>query len=106
MSPDAEAAAVDPGAADTLNWVGAGERDRIADLPFTRSTALCTVRASCADDKGNRTDGISCAGIILRVVPRTVHADGRQEPTAVTERSGQKAVEAIKALENSLGWQP
>jgi len=77
VSPDAEAAAVDPGAADTLNWVGAGERDRIADLPFTRSRASCTVRASCTNDTRHRTESTRCVGIIKNIVPRNVPR-GRQ----------------------------
>jgi len=65
---------VDPGAsrAETPSYLGAGERDRTADLPFTRSTAPCAVRASCTDGDGHRTDSTRCAGIIRRAVPRTV----------------------------------
>jgi hypothetical protein len=57
--------------------LGAGERIRTADLPFTRSVLTGSARASCTDDTGNRTDGTSCAGIILRVVPRTVPRERR-----------------------------
>ena len=52
--------------------LGAGERDRAADLPFTRSVLIGCIRASCTDGTGDRTDSTDCAGIILRVVPRTV----------------------------------
>jgi hypothetical protein len=43
-----------------------------ADLPFTRSTASCNIRATCTDDTDHCTDSTRCAGIIRRVVPRTV----------------------------------
>jgi poly(3-hydroxyalkanoate) depolymerase len=56
----------------TVADLGAGERDRTADLPFTRTTTQCTVRASCNDGTRHRTDGTRCAGIIRRGVPRTV----------------------------------
>jgi hypothetical protein len=36
-----------------------------------RSTAQCTVRASCTDDTGHRTDDARCTGIIWRAGPRT-----------------------------------
>jgi hypothetical protein len=49
-----------------------GERDRTADLPFTRSTAPCAVRASCSDSTRHRTDGARCAGSIQSAVPRNV----------------------------------
>src|SRR2546423_652867 len=62
----------------TPSDLGAGERIRTADLPFTRSTAPCNERASCTDGASHRTDGIRCAGIIRRVVPRTVPR-GRRE---------------------------
>ena len=60
-----------------LSDLGAGERDRTADLPFTRSTAPCTERTSCTDGTDNRTDSASCAGAIQRVVPRTVPRERR-----------------------------
>ena len=59
------------GEAKTLADLGAGERIRTAGLPFTRSPAACTDRASCTDDTGNRADGTRCAGIIPRAGPRT-----------------------------------
>jgi hypothetical protein len=64
---------VDPGAsrAETPSDLGAGERDRTADLPFTRSPALCTDRASCTDDTDHRTDSTHHAGIIRSAGPRT-----------------------------------
>ena len=43
-----------------------------ADLPFTRSTALCAGHASCTDGPGYCTDGTRCSGIIWQDVPRTV----------------------------------
>ena len=49
--------------------LGAGERDRTADQPFTRRVLTGCTRASCTDGTGNSTDGASCAGIFLRVVP-------------------------------------
>jgi hypothetical protein len=52
--------------------LGAGERIRTTDLPFTRSTARCTVRTSFTVSTSHRTDGTRCAGIIRRIVPRTV----------------------------------
>ena len=52
--------------------LGAGERVRTADLPFTRSVLTGCTRASCTDGTGNRTEGSRCAGIVLRVVPRNV----------------------------------
>ena len=51
--------------------MGAGERIRTADLPFTRSTASCTERSTCTDDTDHRTDGTHHAGIIWRAGPRT-----------------------------------
>ena len=57
--------------------LGAGERIRTTDVPFTRSTALRAVCASCTDDTDQRIDGSRCAGIISRAVPRTVP---RQRP--------------------------
>ena len=37
-----------------------------------RSTAPCTMRASCTDGTDHRTDGTCNAGIIWRAVPRAV----------------------------------
>ena len=51
--------------------LGAGERIRTADLPFTRSTAICNMHASCTDGTGYRTDGARRAGIIWSAGPRT-----------------------------------
>ena len=56
----------------TLSDLGAGERVRTAGLPFTRSTAPCTVRASCTNSTRHRTDSTRCAGIIQSAVPRAV----------------------------------
>jgi len=62
-----------------------------SDQLFTRSVLTDCARASCTDDTGNRTDCTSCAGIILRVVPRTVPRERRaaagQQPMAITQRS-------------------
>jgi hypothetical protein len=58
--------------AENCVWLGAGERIRTAGLPFTRSTAACTERASCTDDAGHGTDYTHRAGTIWRAVPRTV----------------------------------
>jgi hypothetical protein len=60
------------------------------ELPFTSSTAVCTERASCTDGTGHRIDDSCCAGIILRIVPRTVPRGRRAKVHAVTGRSGQK----------------
>lgn len=51
--------------------LGAGERIRTADLPFTRSAAPSIEGASCTDDTDHHTDGTRCAGIIRRAGPRT-----------------------------------
>ena len=51
----------------TPSWVPGN-----ADLPFTRSTASSSMRASCTDDTGHRADVTRRAGIIRQVVPRTV----------------------------------
>ena len=59
------------GEVGTTAELGAGERIRTADLPFTRSTASCNMRATCADDTDHRTDGTHHAGIIWRAGPRT-----------------------------------
>jgi hypothetical protein len=60
-----------------LSDLGAGKRDRTADLPFTRSTASCTECPSCTDTAGHRTDCTRCTGTIRRAVPQTV-PHGRQ----------------------------
>jgi hypothetical protein len=67
--------------------------------PRTRSPAPCTERASCTNGTGHRTDGSDCAGIIRRVVPRTV-PQGRREngPMAVTERSDQNPPQRCRNL--------
>jgi hypothetical protein len=49
--------------------------------------ASCTEGASCTDGTGHRTEGSHCAGIIRRVVPRTVHADGGNGPLTTAERT-------------------
>jgi hypothetical protein len=59
------------GEVGTTAELGAGERIRTADLPFTRSTASCNMRATCADDTDHRTDGTHHAGIIWRAGRRT-----------------------------------
>ena len=61
---------------ENVSDLGAGERIRTADLPLTRSMALCTVRTTCTDDTGYRTNGTHCTGIIRRAVPRTVPRRG------------------------------
>jgi len=76
----------------TLADLGAGERDRTADLPFTRSPARCHERSTCTDDTGYRTDCTRSAGIIRLVVPRTVPRG--QRAVAVTERSNQNPAAA------------
>jgi hypothetical protein len=73
-----------------LAELGAGERIRTAGLPFTRSVFTRCTGTNCTNGTGNRTDGIRCAGIILRVVPRTIPRRRRQKCMAITERSGQK----------------
>jgi len=67
--------------------LGAGERDRTADLPFTRSTASCSERPICTDGAGYCTDCISCAETIRFAVPRTVPRGDEHAPKAVTKRS-------------------
>ena len=49
-----------------LAWIRQTEQD------FTRSVLPGQTRTSCTDSAGYRTDGTRCAGIIQRVVPRTV----------------------------------
>jgi len=44
---------------------------RTHDRRIMRSTASCTIRASCTDGTGYRIDGSRCAGIIRRAGPRT-----------------------------------
>jgi hypothetical protein len=56
----------------TPSDLGAGERDRTADLPFTRRPAPRTVRASCTDGTRHRTDSTRCTGNIHSIVPRNV----------------------------------
>jgi hypothetical protein len=51
--------------APALTIVGVGK-------PFTGSTASCTERASCTDSTGHGSDSTRSAGIIRRVIPRTV----------------------------------
>ena len=53
---------------------------RTHDRRIMRSTASCTERASCTDGTGHRTDDSHCAGIIRRVVPRTVPRGRRLTP--------------------------
>jgi hypothetical protein len=67
--------------------LGAGERDRTADLPFTRSTATCSVRASCTNAPRHRTDSTRCAGLSRAPFHETFHAEGRQWSMTATERS-------------------
>jgi hypothetical protein len=67
----------DRGEGFTLAELGSGEWVRTAGLPFTRSTAPCTVRASCTNGTRHRTNSTRCAGIIQSAVPRTVPS-GRQ----------------------------
>jgi hypothetical protein len=52
--------------------LGAGERDRTADLPFTRRMASGSTRASCTVSSVDRTDGTRCAGTSQKTVPRNV----------------------------------
>ena len=56
----------------------------------SRLQEVCSwaARPSCTDGTGNRTNATSCAGIILRVVPRTVPRGRQPKPAAVTERMG------------------
>jgi len=59
---------------------GAGERDRTADLPFTRSTASCAKSPDCTDGMGYCTDDTRRAGIVRQDVPRTVPRGRRLTP--------------------------
>ena len=60
---------------------------RTAGLPFTRSTATCSVRASCTNATRHRTDSTRCAGLSRAPFHETFHAEGRQWSMTATERS-------------------
>jgi len=53
---------------------------RTHDRPIMRSTASCTIRASCTDDTNHCTDGTHRAGIIWRAGPRTGPRPKRPSP--------------------------
>ena len=59
--------------------LGAGERLRTANLPFTSSAASRAERANCTDGTDNCADGTRCAGIIPCVVPpnRSTRTEGK-----------------------------
>jgi hypothetical protein len=55
---------------------GPGERVRTDGPPFTRSTALCTVRASCNDGTRHRTDGLAALELSDAAFHESFHANG------------------------------
>lgn len=60
---------------------------RTHDRRIMRSTAPCTVRASCTDGTGYRTDGARRTGIIWRAGPRTgPRVAAGNTPMTVTQR--------------------
>jgi hypothetical protein len=60
-------------ATDRMLWIPRIVLDPDGAKPsLTWSTAPCTVRASCTNGAGHRTDSTRCAGIIRPAVPRTV----------------------------------
>src|SRR5262249_34705361 len=59
---------------------GAGERIRTTDLPFTRSTATCAARTTCADSTAGCKDGTIYPGLFRLAVPRSAP---RREPHRV-----------------------
>jgi len=59
---------------------------RTHDRRIMRSTASCTMRASCTDGAGYRTGGSCCAGISGAPVHEPVHAGDSQYSMAVTQR--------------------
>ena len=68
------------------------------DLPFTRSTASCSIRASCTDGTGHRIDSTRCAGISGATFHEPFHADGGYCPIALTKRSDRNLVAARRNL--------
>ena len=53
-------------------YLGAGERIRTADLPFTRSPFCSYMCSNCTDAASYCSDGTRCAGVFRGVVPRFV----------------------------------
>jgi hypothetical protein len=55
-----------------LETSGGAGGTRTHGVLIMRSTAPCTIRASCTDGTDHRTDGTHHARIILRAIPRTI----------------------------------
>ena len=75
----------------TLAELGAGERIRTAGLPFTRSTAPRTVRASCTMAQAMASAALIALGLPGAPFHEPFHAEYKRRSMNVTERSNRNS---------------